>query len=1010
MSSTPTPVADDRFEAILAEFEQELLSGVPINDLRDRAIEQLGRDGYELLATLETLRQIAAPVPETRVARTESTSDRDVDTPFAAPNSLGRFRILKRVASGGNGVVFHAFDPQLSREVALKVPRLDVWLADQAQARFLTEARAAAQFDHPNVVPIFEVGQYGAVHFIVSGYCRGPSLSVWLRELAERGDSLPPEVAAKWVSQVAAAVEYAHQRHVVHRDLKPSNILLETESGKADSQTEYDDPRFRFIPRITDFGIAKIMESEEDLTSTGTILGTPHYMAPEQVDPRIGEVGPKSDIYALGIILYEMLSGFPPIQGETEVETLSRIGTTEPAPIRVIRSDVSADLEAICLQCLEKDPAKRYETAAELAADLNRFLSGEPVLARKLSSVQRIWKRYRQRAVRITAAISFLLILVALVATMTLTWSEQRQQQSARPDQGQVRTEPGSSESQIAVPWSGNSEAEYFRDIILAASIWEDSSRSLLNGSNVTRNMEQLLEAYIPEDGQSDLRGFEWHYLWHLAHPGLDGTTFEETATLRGHEGTVFSVEFAPTGNQIASAGADRTARIWDAVSGQTIHVLRGHSDDVNKVRFSPDGRLLATASDDHTAKIYDLENNAEELQTLSGHEAWVTAITFSPDGNRFASGDNSGVLKTWDAQTWTLIQSRRIHDDRIMSMIHSPDGQLIATASDDGTVKLWDSKSLELRQQHSYYADRSKPGALAFSHSGKFLAVGGDHKSVTDPEVIVIYDIEQGQPLFTLGQHTARIHSVRFSEDDLTLISIAEDGNVLLWDLATHTVLKPVEALRAPGWSLSYSADGTRLATTGEDGAIRVWNCSGGIHRTTIPVPKPDVSQVELSPDGSTLAVVSFGSDGKLRGHLGLWDVASNSPRLCWERTDLEVLSACFSADGQTIAVGSSTSSPSGPTHRRITLLDALSGEQRDQSREIDGIPIHLTYTDRDESLVALVSPESRPRYAALTWNLSKDDYRSSPIKVPEFGSPRASDTEKQKAASSFTILSQIA
>ena len=305
---------------------------------------------------------------------------------------IGRFRIVRLLGQGGSGLVFLAQDTELGRYVALKVPRPETLFTPELRRRFLQEAQAAAALSHPGIVPVYDAGSLGPICYIASEYCAGPTLAKWIFE--RKGVSL--RLAAEWVAMLADAVEHAHQRGVLHRDLKPGNILL-AHQGSAVIST---DPELEFsgtepadlVPRITDFGLAKLQSSDATATRTGTLLGTAAYMAPEQVEGRTAAINRRTDVYGLGAILYELLTGQPPFREATDIATLVAVRQREPRRPSRLRASVPPDLEAICLTCLEKDANKRYSTAAALAEDLRRFLAGEPTLVRPLGPIQRTAK------------------------------------------------------------------------------------------------------------------------------------------------------------------------------------------------------------------------------------------------------------------------------------------------------------------------------------------------------------------------------------------------------------------------------------------------------------------------------------------------------------------------------------------------------------------------------------------------------------------------------------------
>lgn len=395
-------------------------------------------------------------------------------SPLKGDERLGRFEIRKQLGYGGFGVVFLAYDPHLGRDAALKIPRPEILVSSQLRQRFLREAHAAALLDHPGIVPIYETGEIGPVTYILSAYCKGPTLAAWLKE---RADPATASIAARVTACLADAVQHAHDRGVLHRDLKPANVLLDPGEGLAAD--------FSFYPRLSDFGLAKRIESTNDFTQAGALLGTPRYMAPEQARGDERSVGVQTDVYSLGVILYELLAEAPPIIGGTDLETLRKIEEQEPSAAPLRDRAVPIDLETICLKCLEKSPARRYQSARDLAEDLRRFLAGDPVLARPIGKPKRFVRWCRRRPV--TAALSFGLILAVCAGTIAAT------SQWLRAESNLAAAVKSGDEAKRNLRQAENTLLD-FAWIIEESTLWSEETVSLRNeiDSRLKRYYENL--------------------------------------------------------------------------------------------------------------------------------------------------------------------------------------------------------------------------------------------------------------------------------------------------------------------------------------------------------------------------------------------------------------------------------------------------------------------------------------------------------------------------------------
>jgi WD40 repeat protein len=904
----------------IIEYDEALAAGQPLNLHDDDSVRHLSPQAQvqvlDVLECLDLLDRVRSQRPGAsggvKIGPSRAAAERASD-PAPPRLTIGRFEVLHEIGSGGHGVVFLANDPVLRRPVALKVPRPEFLFSKGMRRRFVAEAQAAAALDHPNVVRVLDAGLDGTVCYIAQELCTGPSLAALLQE---RPAEMKPEVAARIVMDLAKGLDHAHQHGILHRDLKPANVLLKPLNGDAATRPVGDNgsivsceelgTSFPYTPKLCDFGICKAFDDDDDrtVTRTGTVMGTAAYMAPEQATGKASVIGPESDVYGLGAILYEMLTGRPPIQGESQVDVLRRVVSEEPAPIRRTRLDVSSDLEAVCLKCLEKNPAHRYGTAADLARDLLRFLNGEAVRARPAGRLRRLARKMgkQRRPIKVLLAVA----LSGWIVSLAAVWFEF----------GVSKGGPKRSEALPPV----DREGEYIADLRAAYNLWHENAERLRDNPNAGEEMATLLARHIPSQGAPDRRGFEWHYLWRLCHPAKAIGPLPRVASLHGHTADAYFVSFSRDGSRIASGSRDRTARIWDAVTGREICVCSGHTNDVNWVDFSPDQTLLATASEDQTVKIWDAATGKERL-TLKGHESEVIGVLFNPAGNRLVSGDGRGVLKLWDISTKQQIKSVAAHSKRIQSLAWAADGRLLATAGDDELVRLWAMPEMTLRGEQRVSAAH----ATAFSRDGELLAGGG-------LGTITVYDVRTGGRRTAFSRHRDHIESVRFSPDGQQIASCAGDGMLRLWDFPSRKGWAAAPEREFPGtngehryvglWCVAYSVDGTRIATSARDGVVDIWDASVTPQWTLVAKNRPlnKARCIAFSPKGNLMAIAHFGLKPE-DGGVQIWDVSSLHPSIRHDVRGVSARSLCFSRDGRELIIGSA---------RKIEILDAETAKRR--------------------------------------------------------------------------------
>jgi hypothetical protein len=648
------------------------------------------------------------------------------------------YEMVRELGRGGMGVVYLAKQTKLNRPVALKMILEGGHAGAEELARFKTEAEAIARLQHPNIVQIFEVGEHEGRPFFSLEYCAGGSLD---RKLA--GTPLPPKQAAQLAGVLARAVQAAHDRNVIHRDLKPANVLLSADG----------------TPKITDFGLARKLD-EAGRTATNAVMGTPSYMAPEQAVGKSKEIGPAADVYALGAILYELLTGRPPFKAAAALDTLMQVVADEPVPPSRLQSKVPRDLETICLKCLNKEPSKRYAGAAALAADLGRFQADEPIQARPTGAVERTlkWAR-RRRALAALVVVSVLAAggLVSGGAFFTARLAEQkwtaeqlavkeadarkradREKQAAQEERDKARSSQHAIQiSQAVRSWELHDVADAERVLSEVAGpfrqTWEQRYVLGLCRRKALPLPGPVLSAAISADGKRIVWGSERTVkVW-------DGRTGQRLRILAGHTGEVLSVAVSADGKRIVSGSADRALKVWDGDTGQVKFTLEGHGDRVTSVAVSADGKRIVSGSLDRTVKVWDAQTGKDEL-TLKGHTAGVTSVALSADGKRIVSGGRGigdikepGEVKVWDAETGQHLLTLKGHSRAISGVCFSPDRKRIVSGSEDRTLKVW--------------------------------------------------DVETGQVKVTLTGHTREVRSVCFSPDGCRIVSGSHDNTVKVWE-----------------------------------------------------------------------------------------------------------------------------------------------------------------------------------------------------------------------------------
>lgn len=700
---------------------------------------------------------------------------------------LGRFVIQRWLGAGGFGIVFLAHDDLLHRDVALKLPQAGALARPEARERFLCEAEAAAQLYHPNVVPVFEAGEEEGICYIASAYCSGPTLDRWL---AAQTEPVSVQVATSLIRQLARAVEHAHSQRVLHRDIKPSNILLEPWPASS----------FGYTPKLTDFGLAKIIDADMQMTGNHGLLGTPRYMAPEQALSKAGSIGPATDVFALGAVLYEMLTGVAPYAGDDYARTLHRLLYEQADPPRQLRPDIPRDLEAILLKCLAKESSDRYGTARALAEDLWRFQEGHATRARPIGRLETL----RRWMVRQPANAS--LLMVAGVAVLSLmgmmvAYNRSLQEFNASIQRALTLTQLAKADGENHRERLGG--MLYVSKIQLAHKAIEEND--LLQASRLLADIRDETPALASD--------FVWRYLWNQVAP--EGREIEDCGA------AVYFMEFSPSGSRMAACGADGVLRIYDGATLAPITAFPTGQGELNSAVFSPDERSIATAGDDGTVRLWDAETGSPRL-TIQVVEAFAYDAVFTPDGTTLVTCGRSPMVHAWDVASGRLKATFAGHTRSVQALAIAPDGIHFASACSDNTIRIWDLTTLKTERVLRGHSERVMD--VQYSPDGEHLLSGSIDQTVR------LWRAADGEPLQT-DRHLDAICSVAFAGDHRHWLASDRGGTVHIWQRRSN----PSGASASESLSLCWKAhegraweaitrNGTEVVTAGADGKIYFW------------------------------------------------------------------------------------------------------------------------------------------------------------------------------------------
>jgi WD40 repeat protein/predicted Ser/Thr protein kinase len=703
----------------------------------------------------------------------ETLEEANSSTTRGGGRRFGEYELVEEIARGGMGVVYRARQLSLKRVVALKTIAPERMTQPKAAERFQLEAEAAAKLDHPNIVPIYEIGEHEGQHYYTMKLVDGRSLA---RELC--GRPLPPRRATEWVAAIARALHYAHQRGVLHRDIKPGNILID-----ADDQ-----------PHLLDFGLAKLLEADSTLTQTEAVMGSPAYMAPEQASGRAKQLTVAADIYSLGAVLYEALTGRPPFCGETVLETMRCVVEQEPRPI-ALHSAVDRDLETVCLKCLEKEPGRRYASAAALADDLDRWSRHEPTQARPTTAWQRTVKWTRRKPA--IAALSGAVVTVGVAGLLGVLWQWQRANSTAARETQERRAAQANL---------------YAADMVLAGLALQKND--LGNARALLARHEPPAKSEIRDPkSEIDPRGWEWRYFW-------SKTRGAELFTLSGS-----GPAFLPS-NRLIAMDEGNTISIWDLTARRRTRTHQ-HGGRLSSLTVSPGGTHLAGTDEfEKRLTVWNLASFAPVFSSpVAIHNSRSPNVAFLDGGDRLifihpgptpvGSANVMAVdLRRLNQPATVLVESKGTRN-----LVVAPDGERFAVHK-EGYPWIYDSPGgNRIRVVDPTGAPLKAGGAAGcFSADGKYLALDGGR-------AVHLIDALTGQWRRSHTNHFEPVHALAFSPDNRFLISAGRDQLICFQEFATWQPFTVYRGHEGTIRSVAVSPDGRLLASSGTDGMIKVWN-----------------------------------------------------------------------------------------------------------------------------------------------------------------------------------------
>lgn len=858
-------------------LEQFMLADTLVDPIKDQTRLIEARQSPVVDHLIEKLSALPAAAVDTFVAASDATPAGEGDpanfleilAPAEAADELGRlasYRVLSVLGQGGMGIVFHAEDIQLRRPVALKVMNPSLARSSNARQRFVREAQAAAAVAHDHIVSIYQVGEERGFPFLAMPLLRGESLDDRLRRVGK----LTVAEALRIGREIAEGLAAAHEHGLVHRDIKPANVFLEAGSDRV---------------KIVDFGLARGANDDARLTQTGTIMGTPAYMAPEQA--RGEGVDARSDLFSLGCILYRICTGVSPFHAPDVISTLTALAINTPKSPCEINLDIPQAFSNLIAELLSKNPAQRPASArvvADRIAGIERsYVAPLPMPQAASEEQTAVLLPVRPPRRRWPARIAVAAMLVAaggFVANQIVIRIRNK-------DGKEIANFKVSPEQVVEIESSGSgAEPDTTKPAAPAKAAPVTIEREPLPALEPGAPLSPL--ALVPSP--APLKGVR---SW--------------TVETRGSRSMITSVAYSADGRRLAASGTDGTIRVYEAESGRLVRALVTPAADCSVVAWSPDGKTLASGCNDKAVRLWDVESG-RLLRTMREHTSYVTAVCWSPDGAMLATGSHDNSVRLWNVADGKLRDTLQLHTARINVLAWSPDGKTVASGSDDKTVRLWDAESGNHRQLVEGFD--SAVHAVTFSPDGATVVLGGEKGLFFWPNAETR---NVGQPVKSL---------VWLGDANSLAVGLA-DGAARIIEVASGRVLRGVQGQIGEGAEVACSPDGRTVAIGRHDGGLHVWEIRSGKrlvniagHKVRTPTWNYTMPPLAWSPDGKLLAFATLNS------HVQIW--APGSERL------LRSLKATHTGPIVTLAWSpDSTRVASGGSDNTVRVWDAGTGEE---------------------------------------------------------------------------------